>query len=53
MVRENRALLLDHLKDFHKVSKNLLVKTSEEIREIKKPSLPEETQNKVSLKNSI
>ena len=49
MVRENSELLLDHFKDFHNVSKNLLVKTSEEIEEIKKPSLQEETRNKVSL----
>ena len=49
MVRENSELLLGHLKDFHNVSKNLLEKTSEEMKEIKNPSCQEDPRNKVSL----
>ena len=49
MVRENSELLLDHLKNFHNVSKNLLERTSEEVKEIKNPSLQEDPRNKVSL----
>ena len=35
MVRENKELLLDHFKEFHNVSKNLLIRISKEIKEIK------------------
>ena len=49
MVRENSELLLDHLKNFHNVSKNLLERTSDELKEIKNPSLQEDPRNKVSL----